>query len=43
LAVSGGDDRIPAGTKVIVTAVAGTTLVVWPVDGVLPHAEGELS
>ena len=42
LAVSGGDLAIPAGTKVIVTAVAGTTLVVWPLDGVLGHAEGEL-
>jgi inner membrane protein len=42
LAVSGGDQAIPAGTKVIVTAVAGTTLVVWPLDDVLPHAEGEL-
>ena len=41
LAVSGGDQPIPAGTKVIVTAVAGTTLIVWPLDGVLPHAEGE--
>lgn len=33
LAVSGGG-RIPAATPVIVTAVEGTTLVVWPVDGV---------
>ena len=24
------------GTKVLVTAVQGTTLIVWPVDGVLP-------
>ena len=43
LAVSGGEQAIPAGTKVIVTAVAGTTLVVWPLEGVLPHAEGELA
>jgi membrane protein implicated in regulation of membrane protease activity len=40
--VSGGEQAIPAGTKVIVTAVTGTTLVVWPLDGVLPHVEGEL-
>jgi membrane protein implicated in regulation of membrane protease activity len=32
-AVSGSDTPIPAGTKVLVTAVQGTTLVVWPVDG----------
>jgi membrane protein implicated in regulation of membrane protease activity len=31
-AVSGGDAPIPAGTKVLVTAVRGTTLTVWPVD-----------
>jgi membrane protein implicated in regulation of membrane protease activity len=36
LAVSGGDHPIPAGTPVLVTAVQGTTLVVWPVDGHLP-------
>ncbi len=35
-AVSGGDHPIPAGTTVLVTAVDGTTLVVWPVDGRLP-------
>ena len=33
LAVSGAGDPIPAGTTVLVTAVDGTTLVVWPVDG----------
>jgi membrane protein implicated in regulation of membrane protease activity len=32
-AVSGSDDPIPAGTRVLVTAVRGTTLTVWPVDG----------
>jgi membrane protein implicated in regulation of membrane protease activity len=32
-AVSGSDAPIPAGTKVLVTAVRGTTLTVWPVDG----------
>lgn len=31
LAVSGGGATIPAGTPVVVTAVEGTTLVVWPV------------
>jgi membrane protein implicated in regulation of membrane protease activity len=36
-AVSGADHPIPAGTKVLVTAVQGTTLVVWPTDGHLPH------
>ena len=33
LAVSGAGLPIPAGTTVLVTAVDGTTLVVWPVDG----------
>ena len=33
LAVSGGDTIIAAGTTVLVTAVRGTTLVVWPVNG----------
>lgn len=37
-AVSGGDHPIPAGTAVLVTAVQGTTLVVWPVDGHVPPA-----
>ena len=32
LAVSGLGRPIPAGTRVLVTAVEGTTLVVWPVD-----------
>jgi len=32
LAASGSGASIPAGTKVLVTAVEGTTLVVWPVD-----------
>jgi membrane protein implicated in regulation of membrane protease activity len=37
-AVSGSDAPIPAGTMVLVTAVQGTTLTVWPVDGhVLPY------
>jgi len=33
LAVSGSGTPIPPGTKVLVTAVQGTTLTVWPVDG----------
>ena len=32
LAVSGSGERLPAGTRVVVTAVEGTTLRVWPVD-----------
>ena len=39
LAISGGDHTIAAGTTVLVTAVAGTTLIVWPVDGVIPPME----
>lgn len=35
-AVSGADIPIPPGTRVLVTAVQGTTLIVWPVDGDLP-------
>jgi membrane protein implicated in regulation of membrane protease activity len=35
-AVSGNDHPIPAGTRVLVTAVQGTTLVVWPADGHFP-------
>jgi membrane protein implicated in regulation of membrane protease activity len=32
LAVSGAEQSLPAGVPVVVTAVRGTTLVVWPVD-----------
>jgi membrane protein implicated in regulation of membrane protease activity len=32
LAASGSGQTIPAGTKVLVTAVEGTTLIVWPVE-----------
>ena len=35
-AVSGAGVRIPPGTTVLVTAVRGTTLTVWPVGGHLP-------
>jgi membrane protein implicated in regulation of membrane protease activity len=33
LAVSGPGEPIPAGIPVVVTAVEGTTLTVWPADG----------
>jgi membrane protein implicated in regulation of membrane protease activity len=33
LAVSGSGESIPPRTTVLVTAVRGTTLTVWPVDG----------
>jgi membrane protein implicated in regulation of membrane protease activity len=36
LAVSGADVALPAGTRVVITGVEGTTLIVWPVDGHLP-------
>ena len=36
LAVSGGGVVIPPQTKVLVTAVQGTTLVVWPVNELAP-------
>jgi membrane protein implicated in regulation of membrane protease activity len=38
LAVSGSGQSIPARTTVLVTAVRGTTLTVWPVDG-LDHQD----
>lgn len=34
LAISGAGNSIPAGTRVLVTAVEGTTLVVWPTEGI---------
>jgi membrane protein implicated in regulation of membrane protease activity len=34
LAISGSGENIPARTTVLVTAVQGTTLTVWPVDGI---------
>ena len=40
LAVSGGGATIPAHTPVLVTAVQGTTLVVWPVDGSIGPSGG---
>ena len=33
LAFSGADRPIPARTRVLVTAVRGTTLEVWPLEG----------
>lgn len=43
LAASGSDEPIPPGTKVLVTAVQGTTLIVWPIDGQvrMPEIEQE--
>jgi len=46
LASSGSGQPIPADTMVLVTAVNGTTLTVWPVDGghppiELPDPEGD--
>jgi hypothetical protein len=40
LATSGSGVEIPAGSKVVVTEVQGTTLTVWPIDGglTLPDA-----
>jgi membrane protein implicated in regulation of membrane protease activity len=35
-AVSGNDLPLPAGTKVLITGVQGTTLIVWPADGHMP-------
>ncbi len=38
-AVSGSDDPLPAGTRVLITGVEGTTLIVWPAEGYLPVEE----
>ena len=40
LAVSGDGATIVAGTPVVVTAVEGTTLTVWPSGGSLPGPRG---
>jgi membrane protein implicated in regulation of membrane protease activity len=42
LAASGSGQPIPADTIVLVTAVNGTTLTVWPVDGVHPEITAAL-
>jgi membrane protein implicated in regulation of membrane protease activity len=39
LAVSGSAIPIPAGTKVVVTEVRGTTLTVWPTKGLAALAD----
>lgn len=41
LAVSGAGTPIPAGTRVLVTGVEGTTLIVWPVSGFVAPEEIE--
>jgi membrane protein implicated in regulation of membrane protease activity len=38
-AVSGAEVPLPAGTRVLITGVEGTTLIVWPADGHLPFAD----
>ncbi len=38
-AVSGADVPLRVGTRVLITGVEGTTLIVWPVDGYLPFAD----
>jgi membrane protein implicated in regulation of membrane protease activity len=40
LAVSGSGLPIPAGQRVLVTGVRGTTLTVWPTDGTRPPPLG---
>jgi membrane protein implicated in regulation of membrane protease activity len=40
LAVSGAGEPIAAGTPVVVTAVEGTTLTVWPTGSPLPGLDG---
>jgi membrane protein implicated in regulation of membrane protease activity len=35
-AVSGADVALEPGTRVLITGVEGTTLIVWPADGHLP-------
>jgi membrane protein implicated in regulation of membrane protease activity len=35
-AVSGNDEPLPTGTRVVITGVEGTTLIVWPAEGYLP-------
>jgi membrane protein implicated in regulation of membrane protease activity len=39
LAVSGAADAIAPGTPVIVTAVEGTTLTVWPAEDLMPGSD----
>jgi membrane protein implicated in regulation of membrane protease activity len=35
-AISGAEVPLPPGTRVLITGVEGTTLIVWPTDGYLP-------
>jgi membrane protein implicated in regulation of membrane protease activity len=42
LAVSGSGECIPPSTTVLVTAVRGTTLTVWPVAGIDGGSAGEI-
>ncbi len=37
-AISGADILLEPGTRVLITGVEGTTLIVWPADGHLPIA-----
>ncbi|MBK9177986.1 MAG: NfeD family protein [Acidimicrobiales bacterium] len=39
LAVSGSSLPVPPGTRVLVTAVRGTTLTVWPTDGSVGYVD----
>lgn len=41
LAVSGSRQPIPAGTPVIVMAVEGTTLEVWPAEGAVGYVDAD--
>ena len=41
LAVSGSEKPIPAGKRVLVTAVEGTTLEVWPTEGPVGYIDTE--
>ena len=38
-ATSGAEVPLPPGTRVVITGVEGTTLIVWPTDGLLPLAD----
>jgi membrane protein implicated in regulation of membrane protease activity len=42
LAVSGSDVALPPGTRVVITGVEGTTLIVWPVEGLIATDDGPL-
>jgi membrane protein implicated in regulation of membrane protease activity len=38
-AMTDGDVPLPAGTRVLIMGVEGTTLIVWPLDGYWPFAD----